>query len=156
MTDYDCYGLLISFGVMLGLAWIGSGILGFFVSRSYILRPKLVRLHVTAQNFIFATSIYGVFIMIFSIIQARIGTFHSCFNDIDKYKRDFLQSVGDRDIYRSSDAFIGESIVAWLVGGCQIAGALCMWFWGFPSSTSTEVPNATTTNAADPTNPAVV
>lgn len=41
-TEYDCYGLLIGFGVVLGLAWIGSGAFGFFVSRVMDWKTKIV------------------------------------------------------------------------------------------------------------------
>ncbi len=66
--------------------------------------------------------IYGVFIIIFSVIQSRI----------DKYKHDSPESYYDGDLSRSSDAFIGTSIVVWILGATQLFGAFLMWYWSSP------------------------
>eukprot|EP00831_Metopus_contortus_P050667 TRINITY_DN4257_c0_g1_i6.p2 TRINITY_DN4257_c0_g1~~TRINITY_DN4257_c0_g1_i6.p2 ORF type:complete len:151 (-),score=12.03 TRINITY_DN4257_c0_g1_i6:56-508(-) len=112
-VKYDCYGLLIGFGVILGLMWLGTGLFGFFVSRS--LGKK------TLWYLISSLIVYGLFIIIYSVVQSRI----------ENYKRDVLSKVTyDASLYKSSDAFITSSIVAFLIGGSQIASAFLMWHFG--------------------------
>lgn len=46
---------------------------------------------------------------------------------VEKYKSDILSGDVSREIYRSSDMFIIASIVGFVTGAFQIAGAVLMW-----------------------------
>ena len=75
---------------------------------------------------------------------------------LEKYKKDFLAKEVDKDIYKSSDAFIGVSIVVFVIGMCQIMGAFIMWYWGRDEvADATAVANTSTLPPANPTLPAV-
>ena len=60
----------------------------------------------------------------------------------DKYKINVLDQITNRDLFKSSDAFTGVSIVAFMGGASQIAGAFFMWWTKDEATSAPENSNA--------------
>lgn len=133
-STYSCYGLLIAFGVILGTAWIGSGVFGIIVSCNLDSKTFIVK--TLSNNLSIVLHFDGLHLWLLHHYLQRHSIqnrYHINHISVVKYKNDVLNAQTDTDFYRSSDAFMGMAIVAWILGATQIFGAFLMWYWSASS-----------------------